>query len=51
MISIGGADEVHQMFVPGRHAGLDDLVADAIGIVTAIIVLLGLRKNRHKPKS
>ncbi|MEI2615189.1 MAG: VanZ family protein [Methylotenera sp.] len=25
VIALGGADEIHQLFVPGRHAGLGDL--------------------------
>ena len=28
---LGCLDEVHQMFVPGRFAGLDDVAADALG--------------------
>ena len=27
----GASDEVHQMFVPGRTAAWDDLLADAVG--------------------
>jgi VanZ family protein len=27
------SDELHQMFVPGRTASFDDLLADAIGAV------------------
>ena len=27
----GGFDEVHQLFVPGREAGLGDLAADMAG--------------------
>ena len=28
---VGVADEWHQVFLPGRSAGLDDLTADAVG--------------------
>ncbi len=28
---LGGLDEVHQIFVPGRFPGLDDVTADALG--------------------
>lgn len=28
---LGGLDEVHQMFVPGRFAALDDVAADLLG--------------------
>jgi VanZ family protein len=27
----GGVDEVHQIFVPNRHAEIGDLIADAVG--------------------
>jgi VanZ family protein len=32
----GLLDEVHQMFVPGRVAAVDDLVADAVGALAGI---------------
>jgi VanZ family protein len=35
-IAYGAIDEWHQWFVPGRHADLLDLVADALGIVSAV---------------
>lgn len=31
VVFYGITDEVHQMFVPGRTASVDDLLADAIG--------------------
>jgi VanZ family protein len=31
VVLYGASDEVHQMFVPGRTAALDDLLADTIG--------------------
>lgn len=39
IFTVGIADEVHQMFVPGRHPGLDDLVADVIGGLVATLLL------------
>ncbi|MDQ5905773.1 MAG: hypothetical protein QG584_500 [Pseudomonadota bacterium] len=30
-LAIGAADELHQATLPGRQAGWDDLVADAVG--------------------
>ncbi len=27
----GGLDEIHQIFVPNRHADIGDLIADAVG--------------------
>lgn len=35
----GAADEWHQWFVPGRHAELLDLLADATGAAAAALVL------------
>jgi VanZ family protein len=37
---IAGADEIHQIWLPGRTAALDDWFADVAGIVLA---LTGLR--------
>lgn len=45
VISLGGADEIHQLFVPGRHAGLDDLAADVTGCVLALLVAFWLRRQ------
>lgn len=51
IISIGGADEIHQIFVPGRHAGLDDLMADIAGYLAALILIAWLsRKTRMTPR-
>lgn len=44
VLCIGGADEFHQIFIPGRHAGLDDLTADLVG---GLIVLPGIIKLRR----
>ena len=30
-LAVGALDEWHQVFLPGRSAGLDDLAADAVG--------------------
>lgn len=42
---VGIVDEWHQMSLPGRHAGWDDLAADALGALMGS-VLLGMRKAR-----
>jgi VanZ family protein len=39
ILLIGVLDEVHQMFVPGRKPGWDDLTADIVGIALATIVI------------
>lgn len=44
IIAIGSADETHQIFVPGRHPGLDDLAADAIGCLPTLFLVSWLRK-------
>jgi hypothetical protein len=36
---IGALDEWHQMFLPGRHAGWDDLAMDAIGGLSGAALL------------
>ena len=30
-VTIGAADEIHQYFLPGRQAGIDDWFADLVG--------------------
>lgn len=36
---VGVLDEWHQMYLPGRHAGWDDLLADAVGSVIGAALL------------
>ena len=33
IIAVGSLDEIHQIYIPGRSAGLDDLAADVIGVL------------------
>lgn len=35
---VGAADEIHQLFLPGREAGWDDWLADAIGVCLVLVV-------------
>lgn len=35
-LMVGGADEIHQLWLPGRSAGWDDLLADATGIALGL---------------
>ncbi|MBC7619209.1 MAG: VanZ family protein, partial [Candidatus Saccharibacteria bacterium] len=39
---VGVADELHQATLPGRVAGLDDLLADAVGIGLGLWVARGI---------
>jgi VanZ family protein len=39
----GIVDEIHQSFVPGRQAGLDDVIADAIGAFAGAWLSVKLR--------
>jgi VanZ family protein len=37
-LAIGGADELHQFFVPTRQPGLDDWLADAVGTLCGLLL-------------
>ena len=37
-LGIGAADELHQYFVPTRHPGLDDWLADAVGTLCGLLL-------------
>lgn len=43
---VGTLDEWHQMYLPGRNAGWDDLAADVIGGIIGT-ALLAIRRVRH----
>jgi len=43
VVLIGAADEFHQIHIPGRHAGLDDLSADFFGALAALPIIRQLR--------
>jgi len=36
-VAFGASDELHQVFVPGRHGTLSDLRYDAAGVLTGLI--------------
>lgn len=54
-LAYAATDELHQLFVPGRHADVRDWVADAIGIAAGIaawrlyIFLVERRARRRAP--
>ena len=39
IVSIGGIDELLQIYIPGRHAGFDDLAADTVGCLIALFLV------------
>ena len=45
---VGGMDEVHQMFLPGRSASWYDLAADAAGGLLGAAVLAVLQRFKHR---
>jgi len=38
-LAIGGADEIHQIYIPGGSAGLDDFIADFCGATLGLAIL------------
>jgi VanZ family protein len=40
--AVGVPDELHQATLPGRVAGLDDLLADAVGVCVGLWVARGV---------
>lgn len=38
-VLLGAADELHQLSLPGRHAGFDDLACDAAGALIGVLAL------------
>lgn len=43
VLSVGAADEIHQMFLPGRQAGFDDWLADLAGGLAMLPFVARLR--------
>ncbi|MDP2247660.1 MAG: VanZ family protein, partial [Nitrosomonadales bacterium] len=48
-VSIGIADEVHQLFIAGREPGLGDLLADTLGALFILPLISKLRKFPISP--
>ena len=44
------SDEVHQHFVPGRHAALLDVAIDATGVLLGILLARELAARRAAPR-
>lgn len=45
VVGIGATDEFHQAFIPGREAGLPDLMADLAGGLVFLPAVLWLRRS------
>ena len=39
IITIGALDEIHQIYLPGRSPGFDDLAADLAGGLLAVVLI------------
>ncbi len=52
VLMLGAFDEWHQLSLPGRHAGWDDLACDALGALVGVLVLgvSGLTKGGKGPR-
>lgn len=42
----GASDEIHQLYVPGRHADLLDLLADAVGAAVGCAAVWHMQRRR-----
>jgi len=48
-LPLGFLDEFHQRFVLGRTSALNDVGADAAGIIAGILIYLYLARKRRRP--
>lgn len=48
VLLMGFADEWQQRFLPGRAAGLDDWLADAVGVALALVLLVLASRRQRK---
>jgi len=44
------SDEIHQLFVPGRVAGIDDTIADIIGVTLVVFIYFIVRQIKQHRK-
>lgn len=47
----GVTDELHQLLVPNRFAGIDDWAADTIGATAGVLAILALARWRHSRRA
>lgn len=45
---IGAADELHQVFVPGRNPGWDDFAADVFAAITVAVFMYWARLDKEQ---
>ncbi|MCK5742488.1 MAG: VanZ family protein, partial [Chlorobi bacterium] len=43
-VLFGLSDEYHQSFIPGRMAGIDDWIADTVGIIISLFLINPLKR-------
>jgi len=41
------SDEIHQSFVPGRFAGVDDVIADVIGVALVVFIYFAIKQIKQ----
>jgi len=46
----GASDEFHQFFVPGRAVDFYDWLADVIGAVVCVLIILTVKRLRRAPR-
>jgi VanZ family protein len=44
-VTLGAADELHQILLPGRMSGIDDWLADCLGAVIVVCIFSVTRKQ------
>ena len=49
-VLLGAGDEIHQAFLPGRFAGLDDWIADLFGALLGVLLVGVLRRKLLPPR-
>ena len=47
VLLIGAMDETRQYYIPGRHADVNDWLADGFGAAAALMVAQRVDKNRN----
>jgi len=44
-VTLGAADELHQILLPGRMPGIDDWLADCFGAIIVVCIFSAIRKQ------